>query len=109
MLNSSCIPCGLIAILFACAGQAIKEQNLFCFPQIEQEVCLQTAGFEDFVLQFMDRCFALIENSTLEQITQLDRETEKMNRDENMLEMGLSSTFSAILTQAHPKIYQVIL
>lgn len=61
------------------------------------------------MLQFMDRCFALIENSTLEQITQLDRETEKMNRDENMLEMGLSSTFSAILTQAHPKIYQVIL
>lgn len=70
-------------------------------------MCLQTASFEDFVLQFMDRCFALIENSTLEQITQQDRETEKMNREENMLEMGLSSTFSAIITQAHPKIYDV--
>lgn len=77
--------------------------------EVEQQVCLQTAGFEDFVLQFMDRCFALIENSTLEQITQLDRETEKMNREENMLEMGLSSTFSAILTQAHPQIYQAAL
>ncbi|KAK8403278.1 hypothetical protein O3P69_000420 [Scylla paramamosain] len=75
----------------------------------EQEVCLQTASFEDFVLQFMDRCFALIENSTLEQITQQDRETEKMNREENMLEMGLSSTFSAIITQAHPKIYDAAL
>uniref|UniRef100_A0A0P4W4D0 Proteasome activator complex subunit 4 C-terminal domain-containing protein n=1 Tax=Scylla olivacea TaxID=85551 RepID=A0A0P4W4D0_SCYOL len=75
----------------------------------EQEVCLQTANFEDFVLQFMDRCFALIENSTLEQITQQDRETEKMNREENMLEMGLSSTFSAIITQAHPKIYDAAL
>ncbi|KAK7086905.1 Proteasome activator complex subunit 4 [Halocaridina rubra] len=74
--------------------------------EVEQEVCLQTASFEDFVLQFMDRCFALIENSTLEQITQLDRETEKMNREENMLEMGLSSTFFAILTQSHPKIYK---
>ncbi|XP_068219564.1 proteasome activator complex subunit 4-like isoform X1 [Palaemon carinicauda] len=77
--------------------------------EIEQQVCLQTASFEDFVLQFMDRCFALIENSTLEQITQLDRETEKMNREENMLEMGLSSTFSAILTQSHPKIYKAAL
>ena len=75
--------------------------------QLEQEVCLQTTSFEDFVLQFMDRCFALIENSTLEQITQQDRETEKMNREENMLEMGLSSTFSAIITQAHPKIFDV--
>lgn len=77
--------------------------------EVEQEVCLQTASFEDFVLQFMGRCFTLIENSTLEQITQLDRETEKMNREENMLEMGLASTFSAILTQAHPRIYQAAL
>lgn len=59
------------------------------------------------MLQFMDRCFALIENSAVEQVTQLDRETEKMNREENMLERGLSSTFSVILTQAHPSIYQV--
>ncbi|CAL4101951.1 unnamed protein product, partial [Meganyctiphanes norvegica] len=77
--------------------------------QIEQEVCLQTAGFEDFVLQFMDRCFSLIDNSQLEQITSQDREQEKMNREETMLEMGLSSTFSAILTQAHPQLYQAAL
>ncbi|KAK4321981.1 hypothetical protein Pmani_007247 [Petrolisthes manimaculis] len=92
---------------FVDCSAAVEEST--DLTEIEQEVCLQTAGFEDFVLQFMDRCFALIENSTLEQITQLDRETEKMNREENMLEMGLSSTFSAILTQAHPKIYQVAL
>ncbi|XP_042231597.1 proteasome activator complex subunit 4-like isoform X2 [Homarus americanus] len=92
---------------FVDCSAAVEEYT--DLTEVEQEVCLQTAGFEDFVLQFMDRCFALIENSTLEQITQLDRETEKMNREENMLEMGLSSTFSAILTQAHPKIYQAAL
>ncbi|XP_045600493.2 proteasome activator complex subunit 4 isoform X1 [Procambarus clarkii] len=92
---------------FVDCSAAVEEYT--DLTEIEQEVCLQTAGFEDFVLQFMDRCFALIENSTLEQITRLDRETEKMNREENMLEMGLSSTFSAILTQAHPQIYQAAL
>ncbi|KAK8724601.1 hypothetical protein OTU49_011168 [Cherax quadricarinatus] len=92
---------------FVDCSAAVEEYT--DLTEIEQEVCLQTTGFEDFVLQFMDRCFALIENSTLEQITQLDRETEKMNREENMLEMGLSSTFSAILTQAHPQIYQAAL
>ncbi|XP_050688195.1 proteasome activator complex subunit 4-like isoform X2 [Eriocheir sinensis] len=89
-----------------CSSAAEEFTDL---TELEQEVCLQTASFEDFVLQFMDRCFALIENSTLEQITQQDRETEKMNREENMLEMGLSSTFSAIITQAHPKIYDAAL
>ncbi|XP_047484565.1 proteasome activator complex subunit 4-like isoform X1 [Penaeus chinensis] len=92
---------------FVDCSSAIDEAS--DLTEIEQEVCLQTASFEDFVLQFMDRCFVLIENSALEQITQLDRETEKMNREENMLEMGLSSTFSAILTQAHPSIYQAAL
>lgn len=89
-----------------CSSAVDQIDNL---TEIEQQVCFQTAGFEDFVLQFMDRCFALIDNCQLEQITSQDREQEKMNREENMLEMGLSSTFSAILTQAHPKLYQAAL
>ena len=68
---------------------------------------MQTAGFEDFVLQFMDKAFALVESCTLSQTTQLDRETESMNREENLIEMGLSSTFKSILGQSHPKIFEV--
>ncbi|XP_076047764.1 proteasome activator complex subunit 4-like isoform X2 [Oratosquilla oratoria] len=92
--------------LVDCSAAVDQVEDL---TDVEQQVCLQTAGFEDFVLQFIDRSFALIENSALEQTTQLDRETEKMNGQENMVEMGLSSTFSAILIQSHPKIYQAAL
>lgn len=77
--------------------------------EIEQEVCLATAGFEDFVLQLMERCFSLIENSSLENPTRLDRDTDKMNTEENILEVGLSSTFSSILTQCSPDIFKAAL
>ncbi|XP_065305913.2 proteasome activator complex subunit 4A-like [Dermacentor albipictus] len=77
--------------------------------EIEQDVCLATAGFEDFVLQLMERCFSLIENSSLENPTRLDRDTDKMNTEENILEVGLSSTFSSILTQCSPNIFQAAL
>ncbi len=32
----------------------------------EREICSQTAQFGDFVAQFLDRCFAVIESSSLE-------------------------------------------
>ncbi|XP_035696564.1 proteasome activator complex subunit 4-like isoform X3 [Branchiostoma floridae] len=72
----------------------------------EKELCSSTAGFEDFVMQFMDKCFALIENSTLEQTTTLDTLMDKMSNQEGMVEIGLTSTFSTILTQSSPAIYQ---
>lgn len=77
--------------------------------EIEHDVCLATAGFEDFVLQLMGRCFSLIENSSLENPTRLDRDTDKMNTEENILEVGLASTFSSILSQCSPDIFQAAL
>ena len=56
----------------------------------------------------MDKAFALIESSTLSQTTQLDRETEYISREESMIQMGLSTAFKGILSQGHPKIYQVV-
>ncbi|XP_064483757.1 proteasome activator complex subunit 4-like [Ornithodoros turicata] len=86
-----------------CSNASTMRSDL---TELEQEVCLATAGLEDFVLQFMGRCFSLIENSSLENPTRLDRDTEKMNAEENILEMGLASTFSFILTQCSPEIYK---
>lgn len=54
------------------------------------------------------RCFALIEMSTLEQ-TREEMETEKMTNLESLVELGLSSTFSTILTQCSMEIFQVII
>ncbi|TSK14769.1 Proteasome activator complex subunit 4B [Bagarius yarrelli] len=87
-------------------SSALHEQN--DLTEIERELCSATAEFEDFVLQFMDRCFALIESSTLEQ-TREETETEKMTHLESLVELGLSSTFSTILTQCSIEIFKVAL
>lgn len=52
------------------------------------------------------RCFGLIESSTLEQ-TREETETEKMTHLESLVELGLSSTFSTILTQCSKEIFMV--
>ncbi|XP_072526695.1 proteasome activator complex subunit 4A [Salminus brasiliensis] len=86
-------------------SSAVQERN--DLTQVEKELCLASAEFEDFVLQFMDRCFALIGSSTLEQ-TREEIETEKTHL-ESLVELGLSSTFSTILTQCSMDIFQVAL
>uniref|UniRef100_A0A8C1PZP3 Proteasome activator subunit 4a n=1 Tax=Cyprinus carpio TaxID=7962 RepID=A0A8C1PZP3_CYPCA len=84
------------------------DPNDFSKCMVEKELCSASAEFEDFVLQFIDRCFALIDTSTLEQ-TREEMETEKMTHLESLVELGLSSTFSTILTQCSMEIFQVAL
>lgn len=55
----------------------------------------------------MCRCFALIESSTLEH-TREELEMEKMTHLESLVELGLSSTFSTILTQCSMDIFKVL-
>ena len=57
-------------------------------------------------LLYLCRCFGLIESSTLEQ-TREETETEKMTHLESLVELGLSSTFSTILTQCSKEIFKV--
>uniref|UniRef100_A0A8C1Y770 Proteasome activator subunit 4b n=1 Tax=Cyprinus carpio TaxID=7962 RepID=A0A8C1Y770_CYPCA len=87
-------------------SSALHEKN--DLTEMERELCSASAEFEDFVLQFMDRCFALIDSSTLEQ-TREETETEKMTHLESLVELGLSSTFSTILTQCSMEIFKVAL
>uniref|UniRef100_A0A665WZ29 Proteasome activator subunit 4a n=1 Tax=Echeneis naucrates TaxID=173247 RepID=A0A665WZ29_ECHNA len=87
-------------------SSALHERN--DLTEVEREMCSASAEFEDFVLQFMDRCFALIDSSTLEQ-TREETETEKMTHLESLVELGLSSTFSTILTQCSLDIFKVAL
>lgn len=70
-------------------------------------ICIATAGFEDFVLQFMDRSFILIESSSLEN-TRLDRDSDKMSKLENMAESALSSSFTTLLMQTSTEIFKVL-
>lgn len=91
--------------LVDCSSALLERNDL---TEMERELCSASAEFEDFVLQFMDRCFALIDSSTLEQ-TREETETEKMTHLESLVELGLSSTFSTILTQCSMEIFKVAL
>ncbi|XP_033120997.1 proteasome activator complex subunit 4-like [Anneissia japonica] len=75
----------------------------------ERELCSATATFEAFITLFMERCFTLIENSTFEHTTSQDSTQAKVNRQESLAEVGVASTFSTMLNQCSPEIYQVAL
>eukprot|EP00794_Sanderia_malayensis_P017775 gene17775-19551_t len=72
----------------------------------ERELCAISANFQDFVLEFLDRCFGLIDSSAIEQITQQDNIlVEDMNMQEGILGMGLSTTLHTIFIQSSLEIF----
>uniref|UniRef100_A0AAQ4Q0P3 Proteasome activator Blm10 mid region domain-containing protein n=1 Tax=Gasterosteus aculeatus aculeatus TaxID=481459 RepID=A0AAQ4Q0P3_GASAC len=88
-----------------CSSAPSQHEDL---TEMEKTLCFASAEFEDFVLQFLDRCFALIDSSTLEQ-TRDEMETDTQTHLESLVELGLSSTVSTILTQCSGEIYKVAL
>ncbi|XP_077359602.1 proteasome activator complex subunit 4B-like [Festucalex cinctus] len=91
--------------LVDCSAAPCRHGNL---SEIERELCFASAEFEDFVLQFLDRCFAVIDSSALEQ-TRDDTETDTQTQLESLVELGLASTVSTVLTQCSTHIYMVAL
>uniref|UniRef100_A0A3B5LCD9 Proteasome activator Blm10 mid region domain-containing protein n=1 Tax=Xiphophorus couchianus TaxID=32473 RepID=A0A3B5LCD9_9TELE len=71
--------------------------NISCFKFVLACVCV-----------CVHRCFALIDSSTLEQ-TRDETETDTQTHLESLVELGLSSTISTILTQCSTEIYKVAL
>uniref|UniRef100_A0A4W6FG58 Uncharacterized protein n=1 Tax=Lates calcarifer TaxID=8187 RepID=A0A4W6FG58_LATCA len=86
--------------LVDCSSAPSRHSDL---SEIEKDLCFASAEFEDFVLQFLDRCFALIDSSTLEQ-TRDETETDTQTHLESLVELGLSSTVSTILTQCSTEV-----
>ncbi|XP_062510278.1 proteasome activator complex subunit 4-like [Corticium candelabrum] len=76
----------------------------------EKEVCSATAQFEEFIVLLLDRCFALIENCSLEQAAQTDRQTEtRQASQEQLMGSGLGSTLQSVFCQCSPELFQVAL
>lgn len=80
--------------------------------QISKSNCQQSWHFYCFYMNFyvylcMCRCFVLIDSSTLEQ-TRGETETDTQTHLESLVELGLSSTVSTILTQCSMEIYKVV-
>uniref|UniRef100_A0A671S4I9 Proteasome activator complex subunit 4B-like n=1 Tax=Sinocyclocheilus anshuiensis TaxID=1608454 RepID=A0A671S4I9_9TELE len=82
-------------------SSALHEKN--DLTEMVRELCSASAEFEDFVLQFMDRCFALIDSSTLEQ-TREETETEKMTHLESLVELG-RETVNILFVVALEKVF----
>lgn len=68
--------------------------------------CWQVHNYVLVYLCCSCRCFALIDSSTLEQ-TRDEMETDTQTHLESLVELGLSSTVSTILTQCSTEIYKV--
>lgn len=77
--------------------------------QEQQQLCLSTAGFEDFVIQFLDKSFLLIENTASSSFCNLDQENQLKNGEEGIIEAAISSVTLCILSQASPEIQQAAL
>jgi len=77
-----------------------KYFNSSDLTEEERVICGQTAQFEDFVVQFLDRCSTLINSSTLEETrVETSSNDHRTTTDENMKDIGMASTMSAILMQ----------
>ncbi|KAH3856831.1 hypothetical protein DPMN_099426 [Dreissena polymorpha] len=70
----------------------------------EKELCSATAQFEDFVLQFVDRVFALVENSAQEHV---HGNQEALNPEQLIVEKALASCFTSVLQQCSTPIFMV--
>eukprot|EP00118_Oscarella_pearsei_P016564 m.158850 g.158850 ORF g.158850 m.158850 type:complete len:1318 (+) comp38755_c1_seq1:297-4250(+) len=77
----------------------------------EKELCSVTAQFEEFLVNFLNRCFLLIENSGQELSTPSQKTSSMASlfNQENMMENGLFSALQTILCQSSPELFQVAL
>ncbi|XP_054263116.1 proteasome activator complex subunit 4-like [Macrosteles quadrilineatus] len=91
--------------LVDCSGASEHWKDL---TEEEEIVCAATSQLEDLVLEFMDRCFTLVDNSVLEntRLEQQDQHKQVRSRMENVAESAIVSTFSCLLYQTSPQIFK---
>lgn len=75
----------------------------------EHAVCEASASLHDFVLQFFDRIFSLIENSALENTRLEQAETDHRSKLESIVNNALQSICNVIVSQTSPHIFRAML
>ena len=76
----------------------------------EKLICGQSAQFEDFLVQFLDKCFNLIESSTFEHTREeMSSSDHRTSKEETMKNSGMASTFSAIITHSSTTLQDIAL
>ena len=74
----------------------------------ERTICSQTAQFEDFVAQYLDRCFVIIESSAMTQTREENANTDlRSTRQESRMDMGLVGVLNSIVQNCSSEIYDM--
>merc|ERR1719228_694521 len=99
-----------IATLIPFVNNSAEAANLQDLSEEESKIYSQSAQFEDFIVEFLNRCFAIIENSEVQQIrSEVSTDDASVSREDTMKDVGMASTFSAILIQSSEALYDVAL
>ncbi|CAF3366761.1 unnamed protein product [Rotaria socialis] len=96
-----------ILMLVTCVdcSSAIHTRN--DLTEIEKEVCLSTAKFEDFVTEFLNRTFQMIDTLSTEMSDAVVVIT-KVNLEDHVTELALTSMMFGIVQQCSKKIFQTV-
>ncbi|CAF4174719.1 unnamed protein product [Rotaria sp. Silwood2] len=87
-----------------CSSTVYKRTDL---TEIEKQVCLSTTQFEDFVTDFLNRIFQMISQRSTE-ISDATVTNNKINWEDEAIDIKLISIMSSIVQQCSSKIFQII-
>ncbi|CAF1939925.1 unnamed protein product [Rotaria magnacalcarata] len=93
-----------ILMLITCVdcSSAINIRN--DLTEVEKEVCLSTAQFEDFIIEFLNRIFQMIDSLS----TELSDGSVAITVNDDNTEIELTPVITGIVQQCSSKIFQVV-
>jgi len=73
----------------------------------QHQISLQSSQFSDFVAEFCDRCFSIIENSiALQTRSEVSTEDTNLSQEDSLNKVGMGGTLGVILMQSSLEVYQ---
>lgn len=105
--NKSAVTCRLISIYAILVPFVDSSRCTAAMEEDERLVSESTSRFEDFVLQFFDRIFSLIESSALEFLTHENRAARDRKSDlEKMAEGAIAGVCMSVLLKTSDTIFK---
>ncbi|UJR10196.1 hypothetical protein I4U23_014411 [Adineta vaga] len=94
-------------MLLTCVDCSSAIQTRNDLSEIEKEVCLSTNKFEDFISEFLNRIFQMIDTLSID-IPDVVISTNNSKMEYHQIGLELTSVISAICQQCSSKIFQMI-
>jgi len=101
--------CTDIFVLMSDLLEMMPVANMSDSSEIEKELGEKTGGFENFVVEFMNRCFTMIEHSRRENFRSDGGNNEEfLNEEEIAADAAINDTFMRMCVNSSPHILSVI-